>query len=112
MVTGGGSGIGKGVAAAVVAAGGKAMLVGRNVDRLSGAADEIEAQAGDGNVLYEPADVTNAERGEGLLTGKQAKIATDIVTAKLEAIDRQQTDAERCGYSTVSRWAPPRSQRR
>ena len=61
MVTGGGSGIGKGVAAAVVAAGGKAMLVGRNVDRLSGAADEIEAQAGDGNVLYEPADVTNEE---------------------------------------------------
>src|SRR5262245_9311824 len=35
LVTGGGSGIGKGVAAAVVAAGGNAMLVGRNADRLA-----------------------------------------------------------------------------
>jgi len=61
LVTGGGSGIGKGVAAAVVAAGGKAMLVGRNADRLSGAADEIAAQAGDGEVRYEPADVTNED---------------------------------------------------
>jgi 7-alpha-hydroxysteroid dehydrogenase len=61
LVTGGGSGIGKAVAAAVVAAGGKAMLVGRNADKLSGAADEIAAQAGDGEVLYEPADVTNED---------------------------------------------------
>ena len=61
LVTGGGSGIGKGVAAAVVAAGGNAMLVGRNADRLSGAADEITAQGGPGAVLYEPADVTNED---------------------------------------------------
>jgi 7-alpha-hydroxysteroid dehydrogenase len=58
LVTGGGSGIGKGVAAAVVAAGGNAMLVGRNADKLSGAEDEIKAKAGDGKVRYEPADVT------------------------------------------------------
>ena len=61
LVTGGGSGIGKGVAAAVVAAGGNAMLVGRNADRLSAAADEIRAQGGPGSVLYEPADVTNED---------------------------------------------------
>jgi NAD(P)-dependent dehydrogenase (short-subunit alcohol dehydrogenase family) len=63
LVTGGGSGIGKGVAAAVVSAGGNAMLVGRNADRLSAAADEIKAAAGDGagSVLYEPADVTNED---------------------------------------------------
>ena len=60
LVTGGGSGIGKGVAAAVVAAGGNAMLVGRNADRLSAAADEITG-AGGGSVLYEPADVTNED---------------------------------------------------
>ena len=48
LVTGGGSGIGKGAAAAVVAAGGNAMLVGRNADRLSAAADEIKAQGGPG----------------------------------------------------------------
>ena len=46
LVTGGGSGIGKGAAAAIVAAGGNAMLVGRNADRLAAAADEIKAQAG------------------------------------------------------------------
>jgi 7-alpha-hydroxysteroid dehydrogenase len=61
LVTGGGSGIGKGVAAAVVAAGGNAMLVGRNADRLAAAADEIKAAGGDGSVLYEPADVTNED---------------------------------------------------
>jgi NAD(P)-dependent dehydrogenase (short-subunit alcohol dehydrogenase family) len=61
LVTGGGSGIGKGVAAAVVAAGGNAMLVGRNADRLAGAADEINAAGGPGSVRYEPADVTNED---------------------------------------------------
>ncbi|HXO50208.1 MAG TPA: short-chain dehydrogenase, partial [Mycobacterium sp.] len=34
LVTGGGSGIGKGAGAAVVAASGNAMLVGRNADKL------------------------------------------------------------------------------
>jgi len=61
LVTGGGSGIGKGVAAAVVAAGGNAMLAGRNADRLAGAADEIKAAGGPGSVRYEPADVTNED---------------------------------------------------
>ena len=63
LVTGGGSGIGKGVAAAVVAAGGNAMIVGRNADRLAAAVDEIAAGAGDGagSVRYEPADVTNED---------------------------------------------------
>jgi NAD(P)-dependent dehydrogenase (short-subunit alcohol dehydrogenase family) len=62
LVTGGGSGIGKGVAVAVVAAGGNAMLVGRNADRLSGTADKIKAAGGTGSVRYEPADVTNEEQ--------------------------------------------------
>ena len=35
IVTGGGSGIGKGVAAAIVESGGNAMLVGRNAERLA-----------------------------------------------------------------------------
>jgi 7-alpha-hydroxysteroid dehydrogenase len=64
LITGGGSGIGKGVAAAVVAAGGNAMLAGRNTDKLAAAAKEIEAiaaGAGSGSVRYEPADVTNEE---------------------------------------------------
>ena len=63
VVTGGGSGIGKGVAAAVVAAGGDAVLVGRNADRLAGAAEEIKAGSGEGagSVIFEPADVTNED---------------------------------------------------
>jgi NAD(P)-dependent dehydrogenase (short-subunit alcohol dehydrogenase family) len=62
LVTGGGSGIGKGAATAVVAAGGNAMLVGRNADKLSAAADEIKAAGGAGSVLYEPADVTDEDQ--------------------------------------------------
>ena len=63
IVTGGGSGIGKGVAAAISSAGGNAVLVGRNADRLAAAAEEMTAQAGDGagSVIYQPADVTNED---------------------------------------------------
>jgi len=62
LVTGGGSGIGKGVATAAVAAGANVMIVGRNADRLSAAADEITAHTTDGgSVLYEPADITNED---------------------------------------------------
>ncbi|HZA08754.1 SDR family oxidoreductase [Mycobacterium sp.] len=61
LITGGGSGIGKGVADAVVAAGGNAMLVGRNADRLAAAASEIEAKGGSGSVRYEPGDITNED---------------------------------------------------
>jgi 7-alpha-hydroxysteroid dehydrogenase len=61
LVTGGGSGIGKGVAAAVVGAGGNAMLIGRNADKLAAAVDEIEGAGGGGAVRYEPADVTNED---------------------------------------------------
>ncbi|MDV3129335.1 SDR family oxidoreductase [Mycobacterium sp. 21AC1] len=60
LVTGGGSGIGKAAAAAIVASGGNAMLVGRNADKLDAAAQEIGAQRS-GSVLYEPADVTNED---------------------------------------------------
>jgi 7-alpha-hydroxysteroid dehydrogenase len=60
LVTGGGSGIGKGVAAALVASGADVMLMGRNADRLAAAADEIKA-GGPGSVNYEPADITNED---------------------------------------------------
>jgi 7-alpha-hydroxysteroid dehydrogenase len=73
IVTGGGSGIGKGVAAAIAASGGAVMLVGRNADRLAAARDEISAQGADGaaEVRYEPADVTNEDE-----VGRMVEAAT------------------------------------
>ena len=74
IVTGGGSGIGKGVAAAVVASGGDVMLVGRNADRLAAARDEITAQAPDGagEVRYEPADVTREDEVSAMVEAATA----------------------------------------
>lgn len=61
LVTGGGSGIGKGVAAGLVRAGADVVVVGRNAERLSGVADEL-SQAGPGRALAAPADVTDEEQ--------------------------------------------------
>ena len=41
LVTGGGSGIGKGVAAALVDAGANVMIIGRNADKLAAVVDSI-----------------------------------------------------------------------
>jgi NAD(P)-dependent dehydrogenase (short-subunit alcohol dehydrogenase family) len=59
LVTGGGSGIGKGVAAGLAAAGASVMIVGRNPDRLAATVEEIKADGGE--IRYEPADVTNED---------------------------------------------------
>jgi NAD(P)-dependent dehydrogenase (short-subunit alcohol dehydrogenase family) len=72
LVTGGGSGIGKGVAAGLVSAGASVMIVGRNADRLAAAVKDIEALKADGSIRYEPADITNEE---------EAARAVDAATA-------------------------------
>jgi len=72
LVTGGGSGIGKGVAAGLVAAGASVMIVGRNADRLAAAVNDIEGLEGNGSIRYEPADITNEE---------EAARAVDAATA-------------------------------
>jgi NAD(P)-dependent dehydrogenase (short-subunit alcohol dehydrogenase family) len=62
LVTGGGSGIGKGVASGLVAAGASVMIIGRNPDKLAAAVKEIEQVAAKGgSIRYEPADITNEE---------------------------------------------------
>ena len=59
--------------------------------------DEAEAQALrlELETLYGELDSIGVERGEGLLTGKQAKIATDIVNEKITKVQARQTDEER-----------------
>jgi NAD(P)-dependent dehydrogenase (short-subunit alcohol dehydrogenase family) len=61
LVTGGGSGIGKGVAAGLVASGASVMIIGRNADRLAAAVEDIEVLKAHASIRYEPADITNEE---------------------------------------------------
>jgi NAD(P)-dependent dehydrogenase (short-subunit alcohol dehydrogenase family) len=73
LVTGGGSGIGKGVAAGLVAAGASVMIVGRNPDRLAAAVNDIEVvKANRGSIRYEPTEITDEE---------ETARAVDAVTA-------------------------------
>lgn len=64
LVTGGGSGIGRGVAATFAAAGANVLLVGRNADKLAQAASEVAARApgGDAAVRIHAADVTDEDQ--------------------------------------------------
>ena len=72
LVTGGGSGIGKGVAAGLAAAGASVMIVGRNPDRLAAAVNDIEVLKANGSIRYEPADITNEEEAAGAVDAATA----------------------------------------
>ncbi|WP_166902883.1 SDR family oxidoreductase [Mycobacterium sp. DL440] len=64
VVTGGGSGIGKGVAEAVAAAGGNVVLLGRGAERLTQAAPQVAARSPRGEVAVRThvADVTDEDQ--------------------------------------------------
>ncbi|MGH3635437.1 MAG: recombinase family protein, partial [Mycobacterium sp.] len=55
-------------------------------------AESLRAQA---NMLLAELDAIGVERADGLLTGRQAKVATDRINEKLAAIERRQQDTER-----------------
>ena len=59
--------------------------------------DEAEAEALriEQSTLLAELDNIGVERADGLLTGRQAKIATDRINDKLQAIQARQTDQER-----------------
>ncbi|MGH3634341.1 MAG: recombinase family protein, partial [Mycobacterium sp.] len=59
--------------------------------------DEAEAEAVrlELETLYGELDNIGRERGEQLLTGRQAKIASDIVEEKIAKLERRQQDQER-----------------
>jgi peroxisomal 2,4-dienoyl-CoA reductase len=61
MVTGGGSGIGKGIAEAFAAHGAKVVITSRNLERLEAAAAEIREKTG-AEVLVAQADVRDADQ--------------------------------------------------
>ncbi len=74
VVSGGGTGIGRAVAAALAADGFEVVVVGRRADVLARAADEINAAtasgpSGGGRVRAEPADVTDPAAIERLVAG-------------------------------------------
>ncbi len=66
LVTGGGSGIGKGIARAFVAHGASVGLVGRKADRLEAAAAEL-TEGGPGQAWALPGDVRDYEAMEGVI---------------------------------------------
>ena len=66
FITGGGSGICKGIAEAFLAHGARATIVGRKADRLSAAAEEMKAASGR-DVLAAPCDVRKPEEVDAAL---------------------------------------------
>ncbi len=59
--------------------------------------DEAEAEAirTELNTLYGELENIGIERGQRLLTGQQAKVATDLINADIAKLERRQQDQQR-----------------
>lgn len=73
LVTGGGSGIGEGIAGLLSERGALVTIVGRGAERLSGVADKLNAAAGGEPVLAHAADVTDEEQVAGAVSAATAR---------------------------------------
>lgn len=86
IVTGGGSGIGKGIARAFVDEGCSVVIAARDVDRLNAAATELAGEAG--TVVAIPADVTSEEQMANLFAKTMEQFGRlDILVSNSGAFD-------------------------
>ncbi|WP_397495550.1 SDR family oxidoreductase [Rhodococcus sp. KBS0724] len=82
LVTGGGSGIGFGIAGALAGAGAHVTICGRNKDKLDAAAQSIRARNGAGSVIAVPTDITvEAEVVSAVASAAEATGTLDGVVA-------------------------------
>ena len=89
IVTGGGSGIGKGIAKAFVDEGCSVVIAARNADRLNATAKELTDEAGSaGTVVAVPADVTDEEQMSNLFAETMERFGRlDILVNSSGAFD-------------------------
>ena len=86
IVTGGGSGIGKGIARAFVGEGCSVVIAARNADRLNAAAKELGGDAG--SVVAIPTDVTDEEQMVSLFAKTMDRFGRlDILVSNAGAFD-------------------------
>lgn len=91
IVTGGGSGIGKGIARAFAEEGCAVVIAGRNAERLQGAAEELSA--GGAQVVAVPADVTVESQVLALFEATMARFGRlDILVNSSGAFDSGRID--------------------
>lgn len=73
LVTGGGSGIGEGIAALLVERGAYVTIVGRGAERLQGVADKLNAGADGAPALAHAADITDEDAVAGAVAAATAR---------------------------------------
>jgi 3-oxoacyl-[acyl-carrier protein] reductase len=80
VVSGGGTGIGKAIAARLSADGRDVVIVGRRADVLESAADELNA-AGSGKVSWHAADLTRPQEVEQIAMGLEGRVSVLVNNA-------------------------------